>query len=78
MPWAELLKKVFAIDVLACPECSGRLKMIAFIADQGIARKILEHLELDATGPPLPAARGAPLSFESTPDYDVADPVYED
>jgi len=73
-----LLKKVFAIDVLACPECSGRLKMIAFIADQGIARKILELLELDATGPPLPAARGSLLSFESTPDYDVADPVYED
>jgi len=78
VPWAELLKKVFAIDVLACPECSGRLEMIAFIADQGIARKTLEHLEFDATGPPLPAARGAPLSFESTPDYDLADPVYED
>ena len=23
IPWAELLKKVFAIDVLACPVCSG-------------------------------------------------------
>jgi hypothetical protein len=73
-----LPKKVFAIDVLACPECSGRLEMIAFIAEQGIARKILEHLGLDATGPPLSAARGAPLSFESTPDDDVADPVYQD
>ena len=73
-----MLKKVFAIDVLACPECSGRLKMIAFIADQGVARKILEHLELEATGPPLPAARGAAPSIEPTPEYDVADPVYEE
>jgi hypothetical protein len=72
-----LLKKVFAIDVLACPECSGRLKMIAFIADPGTARNILEHLKLDPTGPPLPAARGAPPSIEPPPNYDVADPVYE-
>jgi hypothetical protein len=52
--------------------------VIAFIAEQGTARKILEHLELDATGPPLPAARGAPPSIEPTPDYDVADPVYDE
>jgi hypothetical protein len=72
-----LLKKVFAVDVLACPECSGRLKMIAFIADQGTARKILEHLGLDATGPPTAAARRRPESIDATPDYDVADPIYE-
>ena len=72
-----MLKKVFAVDVLACPECSGRLKMIAFIADQGTARKILEHLGLDATGPPTAAARRRPESIDATPDYDVADPIYE-
>jgi hypothetical protein len=33
VPWADLLKKVFAVDVLACPECGGRLKLIAFIAE---------------------------------------------
>ncbi len=32
VPWADLLEKVFAIDVLACPECGGRLRVIAFIA----------------------------------------------
>ncbi len=52
--------------------------MIAFIGDPGIARKILEHLELDATGPPVAVGRGAPESVEPTPDYDVADPVYEE
>jgi hypothetical protein len=51
--------------------------MIAFISDQGIARKILEHLELDATGPPVAAARRVPESIDPTPDDDVADPVYE-
>jgi hypothetical protein len=77
VPWAELLKKVFAVDVLACLECSGRLKMIAFIADQRTARKILEHLGLDATGPPTAVARQRPESIDATPDYDVADPIYE-
>ena len=45
MPWAELLKKVFAIDVLDCPKCSGRMKLIAFITGQGLARQIgvLKH-----------------------------------
>jgi hypothetical protein len=73
-----LLKKVFAIDVLACPECSGRLEIIAFIADRGTAKKILEHLELDSTGPPRAAGRGAPESIEPTPDYDAADRIYEE
>ena len=72
-----MLKKVFAIHVLACPECSGRLEVIAFIVDQGTARKILEHLELEAIGPPVAVGRGAPESVEPAPDYDVADPVYE-
>ena len=40
--WPQLLKKVFAIDVLACPECSGRLKMIAFIDDH--LQRLLQQL----------------------------------
>jgi hypothetical protein len=29
------LKKVFAVEVLSCPECSGRMELIAFNADLG-------------------------------------------
>jgi hypothetical protein len=32
LPWADLLEKVFAVDVLAYPACGGRLQVIAFIA----------------------------------------------
>ncbi|HYS07234.1 MAG TPA: hypothetical protein VEP66_00760, partial [Myxococcales bacterium] len=52
IPWAELLKKVFAVDVLSCPVCSGRMKLIAYIASSSVARRILEHLGLPTTGPP--------------------------
>ncbi len=51
--WAELLKKVFALDVLACPECAGRMQLIVFIAQATVARRLLDHLGLDSTGPPL-------------------------
>jgi len=44
---------VFAVDVLACPDCGGRLKLIAFVADAGVAGRILDHLGLDSRGPPL-------------------------
>jgi hypothetical protein len=79
IPWADLLAKVFEIDVLACPECGGRMQLIAFIAEPTIAKRILDHLDLDSTGPPLAPARvGPPDSVNVVPAYDVADPVYED
>ena len=57
VPWAELLRKVFAIDVLECPACGGRLELIAFIAEHGVARRILDHLGLESQAPPLARAR---------------------
>ena len=78
IPWADLLAKVLEIDVLACPECGGRMLLIAFIAEPTIAKRILDHLRLDSTGPPLAPARGGQLdSVHLAPAYDVADPVYE-
>ncbi len=79
VPWADLLKKVFAVDVLACPDCAGRLKLIAFIAEARVARRILDHLRLDSQGPPVATARAPPLSCSSPgPDYDVSDPSHGD
>ena len=30
-PWAELLARTFAVDVLACPSCQGRMKLLALV-----------------------------------------------
>ena len=27
--WADLLRRVFALDILACPDCGGRLRLLA-------------------------------------------------
>jgi hypothetical protein len=56
IPWADLLARTFKLDVLNCPNCHGRLSVIAFITDLVIVRKILEHLKLPTTlVPPAPS-----------------------
>jgi len=81
VPWAELLRKVFAVDVLDCPRCHGRLELIAFISAPDVARRILDHLELDSQGPPIaPALSEKPgeTGCDPGPDYGAADPVYDE
>jgi len=60
LTWAELLKRVFAIDVLTCPHCGGPRKLIALINDGFVVRKILTHLGLPAEPPPMAPARAPP------------------
>jgi hypothetical protein len=54
--WAALMHRAFAIDVLACPHCGGRLRLIATLHDSAVIRKLLAHLALSRSGPcPGPA-----------------------
>src|SRR5262245_24050372 len=32
-PWAELLRRTFAMDILACPKCHGRMRLLAMVED---------------------------------------------
>src|SRR5207247_4891736 len=54
--WADLMRRVFDLDVLACPRCGGRMSVIATIEAADVLRKILGHLGLPTDPPaPLPA-----------------------
>ena len=55
--WAALMhRRAFAIDVLACPNCGGRLRLIATLHDPVVIRKLLAHLSMARAGPsPGPA-----------------------
>ena len=65
--WADLMRRAFEADVLACPRCGGRMIVLATIEDPAVIRRILTHLGLSLeAGEALPAARGSP-SVESTP-----------
>ena len=47
----------FKIDVLECPRCQARLKIIATVTTPSAVKSILECLGLPARPPPLAAAR---------------------
>jgi hypothetical protein len=54
--------RALAIDVLACPHCGGRLRLIATLHDPAVIRKILAHLGIARAGPspgPAPPEFGA-------------------
>jgi hypothetical protein len=55
--WAELMKRVWAVDVLDCPRCHGRMRILATIHPPDSTQKILDHLGLPSRAPPIaPAA----------------------
>ncbi len=54
--WAMLIKRVYEVDPLACPQCGGMMKVIAFIEPpQGtVIEKILRHCGLWRESLPRP------------------------
>jgi Putative transposase len=57
--WAALMRRAFEIDVLACPRCGGRLRLIATVEDPDAIRTILAAAlsrELPDRAPPFPTA----------------------
>ena len=55
--WAQLLKRVFAIDIEHCPHCGGTLTIIAAILNPAVIAKILTHLGLPIRAPARSPAR---------------------
>ncbi len=57
--WAVLLKKVWDVNALKCPKCGGEMKVICFIEQPFVIRRILKHLDLweDPRPPPEPLER---------------------
>jgi len=56
--WAELMKRVWALNVLECPRCRGRMRIIADIDSPRAIENILKCLDLPSRAPPVsPAAR---------------------
>ena len=61
--WADLMRRAFDNDVLACPRCGGRLRLIATVEDPDAVRISLGGLAgsagLVGRAPPRLAARAA-------------------
>jgi Putative transposase/Transposase zinc-binding domain len=46
--WAELLRRVFDVEVSLCPSCAGAMRIVAFVTAPRTVRRILAHLEAHA------------------------------
>jgi len=51
-----MIRKVYEVDPLICPQCGAEMKLIAFIEDHVVIDKIIDHLKLSfhAERPPPP------------------------
>ncbi len=63
----------FGFDVLACPRCGGRLRLVALIEEARVIRRILGHLGLPTEVPAARPARSPPSVFDVVDDGGVGD-----
>jgi hypothetical protein len=55
--WAELMRRVWRLDVLQCPRCLGTMRILAAVHPPQAVRAILDCLGLPSRPPPVaPAA----------------------
>ena len=67
--WAELLRRTHGVDVLICPRCQGRMRLLSAITDPDAAREILAGLGV--TEPPVTEC---PAQRARAPDAQLALP----
>jgi hypothetical protein len=65
--WRECIKKVWEVDLLLCGNCGGKMKIVSFIYERAVIKKILVHLKLDTK----PAKQRAPPA----PQRDISESV---
>jgi hypothetical protein len=51
LPWADLLRRAFGIDVLVCPQCASLRRVLAAMHDPAANARVLGSLGLTAAGP---------------------------
>jgi hypothetical protein len=68
LDWASLLRRSFGVDVLECPKCHGRLRVLSVITEREPVQRILAHLGVPTEAPPLARAR------DPTDDADDVEP----
>ncbi len=82
MTWAILIKSVYEVDPLECPNCGGKMKIISFIekCQPTVIEKILRHCGMwqeNKQRPPLKEPAGLPATMIKEPslDYEFIDRV---
>jgi len=42
--WANLMRRVYEVDPLVCPRCRAEMRIIGFITEPRVIRRIVEHI----------------------------------
>ena len=71
-PWADLMKRVFAVDVLDCPRCPTPMLVVAVIDRPTVIEAVLAAMQLSAEPPERAPARDPPGGG------DDLDPIHSD
>ena len=75
--WAELMRRTFELDVLACPRCGGRLRLVALIEQAAVVQRILRHFGLPTEVPEPRPARAPPRRLETLEDQSQDAPEFD-
>jgi hypothetical protein len=71
--WAEMIRKVYEVDPMVCPQCGGKMRVIAFLTDFAVVDRIIDHLKLsfvaDRPPPPHIAYQEVLMAAEASPEY---------
>jgi hypothetical protein len=75
--WRELIKKVWEVDPLLCPQCHHEMRIVSLINDAQIIERILRHVGMwvndicnhcvriaPSTGPPVEKSVAVSGNFE--------------
>jgi len=58
-----MIRKVYEVDPLVCPQCGGRMKVIAFLTDYAVVDRIIDHLKLTFVAERPPRLRSPTRRF---------------
>ncbi len=61
--WARLIQKIYEVDPLLCPRCGKKMRIIAFIEDYKIVKKILDYVGIYEF-----SKKRAPPNINTSPD----------
>ncbi len=42
--WANLIRRVYEVDPLVCPRCGAEMRVVSFITEPALIKRILDHL----------------------------------
>jgi len=76
--WARLIRKVYEVDPLICPQCQNEMRIVAFIEDPPVIEKILRHIGQWEEDQDFAPRTHDPPGHGALREPEVVEPFYDD